>query len=345
MDLNLFSTIRLTETLNKKLPAKRFLAKTFFGTRFWATENVGLDIVNGSRKIAPFVRPHQKGSTVKGESVTTKLFKPSQINIYTRTEAVDAFKRAPGEQIMYANGQRRDPASVAGDLIARDQATLVNMSYRTIEKMCAEAMFNGIVIMRDENGAEIDRVDLGLKASHNIALSGNTGWNKTGTDPLANLRAWRRLVTKDSGLSAGDVVMGSTAYDDFISNAAVKEYLNLRNITLGSIKPEEAGNGAILMGNVEGLNIWVYDEWYVDSATGNEEPIVPAEKICVIARDLRATIHFGAVADVDAGSFMGEFFSRIFSEPDGSARYVQLRSAPLSVVEQIDGVLVADVHE
>lgn len=345
MEFDIFSTVSLTEALNQKLPAKRFLAQTFFGIKFWATQQVGLDTVNGSRRIAPFVRPHQKGTAVKGASVTTRMFTPSQINLYTRTEAVDAYKRAPGETISYANGQVRKPEDVAGDMIGNDQRDLVNMSYRTIEKMCADAMFTGVVTMRDENGAEIDHVDLGLKVSHNLTLSNNTGWNKSGTDPLKNLRDWKRTVVKDSGLNAGIVVMGSKAYDAFISNASVKEYLNLRNITLGAVKPGEESNGATLMGNVEGLDIWVYDEWYIDPATGNEVSVVPEEKVCVVARDIRATVHFGAIADVEAGNFMGEFFSRIYNEPDGSARYVQVRSAPLSVVEQIDGLLVVDVIE
>lgn len=344
-EFDIFSSTSITEALNNRLPAKRFLAKTFFTPRIWSTSTVLLDTVDGGRSLAPFIRPEQAGSTIKGLNITAKAFTPAQINIHTRTSAVEAFKRAAGEKVTYASGEARSAEAAFGEQIARDQEALLDSAYRTIERMCSEALFGGKVNLYDEAGSIIDFVDEGIKNSHNVTLSGAKAWNASSTDPIADLRAWKRLVAKDSGLTARDVVMGSNAYDSFIQNESVQNYLDKRHLNLGDVTPnfDLEEDGATYMGSVEGLKIWVYDEWYNDPATKTDAPVVPADKVCVLSRNLRAETHYAKVQDVDAGDVIGEFFSRIYSEPDGSARYVQLRSAPLSVVEQIDGLVVASV--
>jgi len=344
MEFNIFDPVSLTEALNQNLPPKRFLSKTFFGTRYYSTRQIGVDIIKGTRRIAPFVRAHQAGTAVQGQEIETKFFEPGQINLHIRTDAVDAFKRAAGENISYANGEKRNPASVFQDIVARDQQELIDSAYRTIEKMCSDAIFTGVVNMHDQNGGLIDSIDLGLAGTHNLTLASGSGWNEASTDPLKDLRAWKRLVTKDSGLNATDAVFGSSAYDAFIANASVKDYLDKSHIDLGSIAPGDiSDDGATLMGRVNGLNIWVVDDWFIDPSTGSEAPLVPEEKVAVIARNLRANVHFGLINDVDAGNFEGELFTRIYKEPDGSAQNVQLRSAPLATIEQINGIVVADV--
>ena len=319
---DIFSPVSITEALNQRLPPKRFLARTFFKPRYWATEQVMIDTIKGSRRVAPFVRPHQAGTAVQGDAITATAFMPQQINVHVRTDAYEAFRRAAAENISYANGEIRSPEKAFAETIARDQETLVDAAYRTVERMCSEALFSGKVNMYDAEG-----------------------WIEKDTDPIKDLRDWRRLVAKDSGLTAHDVIFGSDAYDAFIANASVKDYLDKRNITLGGIAPQfnQDQDGALFMGVIEGLNIWVYDEWYDDPKTKTATAVVPPEKVCVISRELRADIHYGKVQDVQAGNFVGEFFSRTYDEQDGSARYVQLRSAPLAVVEQADGLVVADV--
>lgn len=342
---DIFSPVSITEALNQRLPPKRFLARTFFKPRYWATEQVMIDTIKGSRRVAPFVRPHQAGTAVQGDAITATAFMPQQINVHVRTDAYEAFRRAAAENISYANGEIRSPEKAFAETIARDQETLVDAAYRTVERMCSEALFSGKVNMYDAEGNSISDVDEGFKDSHNITLASGKGWNEKDTDPIKDLRDWRRLVAKDSGLTAHDVIFGSDAYDAFIANASVKDYLDKRNITLGGIAPQfnQDQDGALFMGVIEGLNIWVYDEWYDDLKTKTATAVVPPEKVCVISRELRADIHYGKVQDVQAGNFVGEFFSRTYDEQDGSARYVQLRSAPLAVVEQADGLVVADV--
>ncbi len=345
-DFDIFSPASLTEALNKRLPAKRFLAKMFFTPKLWSTSSVLLDTIEGGRVLAPFIRPDQAGSTVKGASVTAKPFNPYQINLHTRTNAVEAYKRAAGETVTYADGQVRPAEKVAGEIIARDQNTLVDAAYRTIERMCSEALFTGVVNIYDENGAVLDSVDEGLKATHNITLTSGSGWNEANGDPIANLRTWKRLVAKDSGKTAHHAVFGSAAWDSFIANTNVQNYLNKYHIHLGDVDPkfDEDVDGATYMGMVEGIRIYVYDEWYIDPSTKQEAAVVPENKICLLAKDLRAETHYAKVADVLAGDFVGEFFSRVYEEQDGSARYVQLRSAPLSVVEEADALVVATVN-
>lgn len=342
-EFNPMSPVSLTKVLNQNLPPRRFLSRNFFGIETHATETIGIDVVKGSRKIAPFCTKHDGASVVASEDFETKFFKTSQINLKQRTAAAELLTRYAGENISYADGIQRDPARAFGAKIAREQQGLVDKVYRTIEKMAADALFSGKVEMLDVNGDKIDEIEIGIDDAHKVTLSGDKGWDKAGSDPIADIRTWKRQVAKDSGLTPTDLILGTEASDAFFANEKVHDYLNKLHINVGEMAPVDGMEGAEFMAKILGINIWTYEETYIDPKTGDAVALIPAKKACLLSRELRATVHFGLIADVQAGKFETQMFSRMYDEQDGSATWLQLRSAPLAVVHQPDGLLIADV--
>ena len=80
------------------------------------------------------------------------------------------------------------------------------------------------------------------------------------------------------------------------SRADLGATVNFTRAALGlaPIPLEEAisyvGNGARFLGNLGGLRIWRSDEVFADN-DGKVTPIVPANKVLVLSKDIRATVH------------------------------------------------------
>jgi hypothetical protein len=127
----------------------------------------------------------------------------------------------------------------------------------------------------------------------------------------------------------------------------VKNRINMRRVDSGLIKPEELPDGVTYLGylNDPGLDLYAYDEWYVDDA-GSELPMMPVDRIVMGATTARATRHYGAIIDLDAieeGLDMVRWYPKSWREKNPSVRFVQQQSAPCVVPHQIDAFLTAKV--
>ena len=338
-EVNIYDPRQMTMALLESFPARRFLTSTFFGSEVHDTKTVDIDIWKGSRRLAPVVHPKMEGKVVDREGYRTKSFQPPYLKPKKVTEADHILKRQPGETI-YTEPGSNTPAERASVILGRDLAELEESIARRIEAMVAEAIFTGSVTVKGDGVDTV--VDFDFDPTHLITLTGGDLWTATTSNPFKNLRDWKRLIAKDAGVTATDVVMGSDAYEAFISNEDVQKKLDTRRITLGSINPAEMGMGVTFVGDIEGLAVWTYDEWYINDQ-GNEVPVVPVDKVAVIARDARKTVHYGVIQDVSAGQFATRSFAKSWTQDDPSARFLMVQSAPLPVVEQVNGIVSATV--
>lgn len=339
MSINMFDTRTMIELLEQMKPARTFLKETFFrNVRTFDTEYVDIDIVKGKRRMAPFVSPIIGGKTVERQGYSTNTYKPVLVAPDMITTAQDLLKRAAGENI-YGAGS---PDERAAEQLGRDMAELDNLITRREEWMCAQALFTGQIQMIGEGVNE--SVNFGLAASHNITLTSGDLWTADTSDPLGDLRTWRRLIIQDSGVSPDIVVMGSDAIDAFLNNAKVLSALDNRRVDLGQIVPSALPNGVTYYGYIReaGVDIYGYDEWYLDDA-GVEQPMVPTQKVLMGSTRARTEMLYGAIVDVDEGTFALPRVPKSWTVPKPSARFVQLRSRPLPVPVQIDAFVVADV--
>jgi len=101
--VNLYETRTMMRVLRQMKPARSFFRNTFFGPfgtgQLFQTEHIDIDIVRGTRRMAPFVNPKHEGKLVESQGYETWTYKPPYIKPKLVTTAEDFQKRMPGEFI------------------------------------------------------------------------------------------------------------------------------------------------------------------------------------------------------------------------------------------------------
>lgn len=324
----------LTAALIENLPSGRFLSTRFFGEEVHGTQTVAVDILKGTRTIAPFVaRGGAAAASARGE-YETKFFETYNISLKRATDAVAMFKRNEGEQVIYVGGPST-PAERAAYLLGRDQRELAEQVQRTIEKYAADALVNGKIQLKDASGANVgSEIDFGLKDSHKI----------TATDFVNAVEDACGIINQDSGIVGTDLVMGKAFGRAFRTDSKVQKLLDTRNYVGGNMAEDlKVSNGARFLGYFGNIRVWAYDEVY--NAAGVITPFIPDNKALVLSDQMRATIHYGLINDVQGGKFASKMFSKTFEVDDPSEQILVVKSAPLPVVEQADGYAVITIGE
>jgi len=323
---------------------------TFFprATQF-DTASVDVDIVKGKRRLAPLVNPLAEGRVVERTGFTTNTLKPGYVKPKFVTTAGDLLKRSPGE-VLYAGG--RTPEMRAQEQLAKDLGELYDMVTRREEWMAAQALTTGQVVMtiKGETTDQTVTVDFQMDSNHKVTLTGTDLWSDAGSDPLGDLATWARKCRQDSGLSPTDVLMGSDAAEAFIKNTAVDKELNNRRIDTGMIVPENLPNGVAYLGRIDrpgvSVDLWTYDEWFVDEETGLEGSAIPANKVVMGSRRAQNSKLWGAIQDMDAfdsGLVAANRFPKSWVTKDPSVRWLMVQSAPLMALNQPDAFVIATV--
>ena len=331
--MDMYATRTMLRALEQMYPPKSFLLNTFFPTVETSdTEYVDIDIIKGKQKLAPFVSPKRQGKFVEDSGYTTRTYKPPYIKMKKVFAGADIFKRQMGQHI-YQGGA--NPAQRAAQKLGRDLSELREMIVRREEWMAAQALNSGTIVVKGD-GIE-DVLDFQMPKDHNITLTAEKLWTHEKSDPEQNLRHWKRKIARDSGLTANIAILGSDVTDALINNERVYKQLDNRRIVLGEIKPAELANGVTYIGNLGGVDLYGYDEWYLDD-DGKEKPMVPVDAIFIASTQARTARHYGMIQDLTASASV-PFFPKSWEEEDPSVRFIMVQSAPLVVPHQIDGFM------
>ena len=342
MPLVFFGTISMFETrtmlaaMEKMFFPKTFLLDMFFKVKnTFTTENVDIDIIKGKRRLAPFVSPLLEGKVVDRAGITTRSFKPPYIKEKMRFSGSDILKRQAGETIYQGNS---DPSTRAQQQLGKDLLELDSMITRREEWMAAKALFEGKVQCKGD-GIDV-QVDF-LRDANLIITLNNLFWGDADGVPITNLKAWKMLVAKLSGIVPDALILGEDVVMPFLENAQVQKFMDKTKITLGQINPQELPSGATYYGSVESLDIYSYSEWYLDD-NGALQPMVPAKKILLGSTRARAERLYGAIQDLEATAAVARF-PKSWETKDPSARWIMLQSAPIPAPLDTDAFLTATV--
>lgn len=342
MAYDLTDATTLTGLINQNLPIRPWLMRRFFPAKLYDTVQIAVDVVKGSKKLAPFRREGEESTVKNSIGVTTKFFGPNQISLKNLTKAFDLAKRAAGQQFSYADGVKTIDGRIAFKL-GQEQVDMVNRIYLTIEKMCADALFTGKVPNYDADGNLIEEFDIGLDDSHKITLTGTAAWNTNTATILEDVDDWCNLVESDSGLPATDVIFGKNAKNLLRSNDKVLKQLSINSGRFAYVDPRKTEPGAQFLGyTTTGVRLWAVTETYVNTA-GSKASMIPDDYVAVISDQMAANVHFGMIEDMKAGNFVGEIFSKVWDEEDPSGRWLKCASAPLAYVAQPDALVLAKV--
>lgn len=330
----------LTKQVNKTLPPKRFLS-SFFQTVTLKTIEAKLDTVEGSSLIAPFKREGAKRTTTKRAGYTRRPFNCYEIALERPTDAFDVFQAQPGEPGLVIDPM--DPNDRQSYILGNDTADLNNRINRTIEMICSKALFEGGYEILDEEGKKIDSISFDVKNSHKITKTGTALWTGEAADVVGDLMDLDTVVSEDSELAVADKVFGSAAWKAASTNEKfMKEFdrvhVSGNSLDLGGGVNQ---NGAKLVGYHKGCRIWTYDGTY--TVNKNKVNLVPKDKVLAIGEGVAAKLYFGCVGNVKDGWFRAERFAKTYYDEDEEVQKLIMKSRPLAVLQQPDGIAWAKV--
>lgn len=340
--IDLFDTRAMLDILDQRTPPRTFLRSTFFSkVKTSLTKSVDIDVIKHKRRLAPFVSPKMEGKVVGREGFKTYTYSPAYIKEKMVTEAQEFLKRKAGETIYSSND---GPSQRAAIQLGEDLATLEEMIVRREEWMCSQVLNAGTVSIVGE-GVN-DTVDYLMSSTHKITLTSTDLWTDALSNPLDKLRQWKRLISKESGLTPDIVIMGQDVLEPFLANPVVKARLiNNFKGEFGNLAPKQMDQGVTWVCSLLelGLTIYTYDEWYLDPADNTTlQPMVPVNKIWMGTTGARCMMHYGAIQDLEATAPVARF-PKSWETKDPSARWVMLQSAPLPAMHQPDAFISATV--
>jgi hypothetical protein len=337
--MDLWSTSTLNRVIADLKGQTQFLLDRYFPTvQIETGEEIHFDVVDGTRRIAPFVSFLVEGQIVESPGYRTGVFKPAYVKDKRVFDMHRPFKRSAGESI----GGTMSPGDRLRALIAASMEDQKSMLNRRLETMAGEILATGKVTIVGEKYPQAI-VDFGRAAGNTITAS--TLWSAAGSHPLDDLQEWAQTGLQSTGIYMTDVIMPVAVWKVFRNHDDVKARLDIRRGTDTSLSLNAAGSteGGMSVGNIDGFNIIVYSSWYVDPADSTEKPIIPADSVIMASQQLDGVRAFGAIRDEEAGLQAMPFYVKSWTEPDPSVRFIMLQSAPLVVPYRPNASLKAKV--
>lgn len=336
----LYEPRTMMEALRQNPAPRRFLMDTFFRRAMtFNTASVDLDIQKTKRRMASFTAPDHAGKVVEREGYYTVTVKPAYIKERVPTRVADLLHRQMSETIY----DPISPMERAAELMGQDLRMLDERITRREEQMCAEALFTGKIVISGDGLNDVVDFQYAM-GEHLIVLSGGDGWNQSTGKPLRDLDEWKIEIIRRCGVAPTHAICGTDVYWAIINNPDIMEKLDNRRVELGSIKPSDLPNGVRYLGTLlpAMIDLYAYDEWYTDPVDGMDKPLVPADSILLGSNQAYCTMNYGLIQNLNSLAAVSRF-PFTWQEEDGSARWLQMESAPLPNLAQADAFLVAKV--
>lgn len=328
-------------------PKTFFLDLFFKNIKTFPTKSVDVDFKKGNRAMAPFVHRKIGGKTIDNKGYETKQYTPPLVAPNKITTIDDILTRAAGENPY--SGQ--SPADRAVAKMAGDFSELVEMITRREEWMAAMAIFSGQIPIIGEGLNEV--IDFDFTNTETIVTDA-LKWTNPGSNPIADIKKWHETVQKTGFVNCDVCVMSSDVASAFMANEKVQKMLDVRAFNVAVIAPRELPNGATYVGTITelGLDIYKYNEWYLDDFTNpdapEQKPLVPDGKLALLSTKAEYSRYYGAITIIDEKT---DLFTTIestrvpetWTKRSPARRFLQVNSAPLPVPHEVNSWFVATV--
>lgn len=337
MSVDLFNTRKLIKMVQQLPPEKSFFRSFYPDVRTFETKEVDVDVYEGKRRKAVYVRRNEQATNVEKQGYYTDKMEPGLISLVDTTTAEDLLNRQPGEVVQY---RAQEPREMAAERLAKDMAELDSMIGRAEEVQARDAFFDGVIRFTDENG-NLTGDEIDFQRHNDLSMTtgelSNSTWDNATATPLNDLDEARRRIQKISkGSVANLALFGETAWSEFINTTQVKDaFDNRRRFDDGNeLVRQMIENGAIYRGHIDGFELFTYDEWYEDQVTGDPEdkPMVPAAQVLVMPMMPKTTALYGAVDRIEQGTNRLFALPRVpdsWVEKNPDKRLIRLQAAPL----------------
>lgn len=344
MAINIYETRTMMKAINLRIPMKTFLKDSFFGTpKTFLTEKVDVDVKKGRRRMAPFVAPRVGGIVMVRDGFDTKSISTPKIAPERLLTKDDISSRALGESI-YSS---RTPEERSRELLANDLVELDDFITHREEWMAREVLLTGKVLITEqtENGV-VSEKEVDFHFTNKITLSGTDLWSSADSDPIADLKEWRKDIIKKTGKNPEMIIMASDVMTIFLKHPKVKEEFNLLNMKFGVIEPSVKIDGTTFYGKLPelGVELYTYDEWFVDD-NGNDTEMIPSGTVLMMSKNL-GSVAYGAVTQMEKGEFITYEGTRVpkqYSDDKNETKNLRITARPVPVPDDVDSWYVAKV--
>lgn len=330
--------VQVIETLFN--PSTYWLDLCFPTEHLSDSEYIDFDLVDGSRRLAPFVAPTVQGQPMVQKGQAIRKFKPAYIKPKDPVDPARLLRRRAGEPLGGNLSPKQREDAIVADILDTHKTGIV----RRWEWMAAGAIIDGAITVVGENYPSVS-LSFGRDAGHTITLAGAALWSASTSTPLLDLENWATKVHQKSGQVVTRVTMGLNAWRAFYMHAEVKEMLDTRRGSTNALETGPAdGQPAQYRGrlNSNGMEIWTYNDIYEDNA-GAAVSMMNQDSVVLTSSGVQGMRAYGAIMDRKAGWKALPMFPKMWEQDDPSGLYLMTQSAPLMIPLRPNATLKAKV--
>lgn len=346
MSIDIFTPEILAKAVSVIPKTGTFFRDTFFKKRNTNVETkVRADFYKGTRRVAPYVSDKAPSSVTKKIGYVTEDFVTPLVKVKDVTTIEDIIKRGFGENIYGGvTPQERGYKELLKTLNDFEQQIS-----RREELSCAQAMLDGYIHVVGEG------VDYNIDFGFTNKSTASVLWDAANStaDPIADLTAYALECRKKGYRNPNVCIMERSAYNAFVKRCSEKGYLDNEHYLNLSISPILENEFLTYCGHIKdpNLDIYIYDEWYIDDWSGIvpvEKAVMPKGKILLASTNVDFSIEYGGMtfSNLDTKDFYTVVGTRaadsyVTKEPD--SRILTLNSRPLPIPTEVDSWYVATV--
>lgn len=329
MAFDLYETHELLRVLDNNGPEETEYFMQFFPSEHRSQkESIDFDLLDKTRRLAPFVAPNVQGQPMVQRGYSTRSFKPAYSKPKHLLDPNRIVRRRAGE----AYGGTMSLAQRENAIIADTLLEQSEMIRRRWHWMCAEAVTKGSVTVEGENYPSVT-LDFGRNPDNTVVMSGPRLWsNPTTARPLDDIKAWARQIQR-SGRKARRLTLGLNASTAFFATDQVKAEFETRRgavITDSFVRNNLSGDSVVFHGPVEGgIEVVTFSDFYEDNM-GEEQEYLDPDTV-LLTGDVDGVRAFGAIMDRKAGYQSLPIFAKMWEQDDPSGLALMSQSAPLMV--------------
>jgi len=321
-DLEILKQTVLTGIIEKFVAPPENIGRNLFSVVKNPETVAEWDVVKGSRRRGAPTLPNREGKLVNPLGVG----KRSATFIYYREKkALEPttlrWLRTPGK-LAQANAEAA---------IRREVTDLNNRLERLVESYCWDALKGTITI--DETDVKAT-VSMGFDGTHKPTAA--ILWSDTlNADIIGDVKAWKKLVVKDSGYAATDVYANSTTMEYIYQNDGCRELWTDKR------KDQYFEDGEVT--GLLGLNWHTFDGAYENNSAVTTF-YIPDGYITMLSPQGRPfELIEGLSADHDAPNGHTGKFAKSWIAKDPSAQFFLVEYHFLPIVKYVDQVVYAKV--
>lgn len=348
MTISIYDTRTMLQALEVMMPVRTFFRDTFFPSfETFPTEKVDIDVKKGKRKMAPFVARNKGGITMDRGTFRTDAYEAPYVAPQRVLTKNDINKRMLGENVY----STRTPEQRAQELLAKDLEELRDMVARREEWMCREMLLNGKIVIKGwvdkVGGSEYVEDKIDLNFTNKDTLAAGAAWDKSTSTKYQDLKAIRRTIIQKSGMNPNVVILANNVVDLLIGDTDFQKLMDIRNFTFGAVTPRINADGTTYIGTLPGLGLelYTYDEWFVDDA-GSETAMMPDDYL-IMGRTGMGSRLYGAITQIESDeefhTYEAVSVPKVWVNKNDDAKMIRLASRPLPIPDDVDSWYVLKV--